>query len=313
MNHFDKAFFRYVQSMLDAKSSCLIYDQLVKIGEREEIRLADVRTVIIENSRVTIGSDHFPQIDQQTLISLLSLDKLDIDEVDLLEAVSKWVDCEVQRQGLPLNRENRRKIFEPIKGYVLFTAFKPEKIANCKVIAELLTLEESGSLVLHLLNKDQPLMIEPKTSRSARARACSVFVKGSFSADGFLGSRAVYLTVHRPASIRAIYLNYSSKDINLAFQILKISTGKHLATKAKRTVRDGKLCLTLNRPLDLEATQQYELRVTYNETLTNEDSLTRGQTLTYRGSILFTLEPAYDYNFIRGLEFVPLDWPDLDF
>ena len=151
MNHFSKSFFDYVKSKLNAASSCLIYDQLVKIGDREEIPLAEVRTVAIEQTQETFESEHFKHIDQETLINLLSLDQLSIDEFDLLEPISKWVDCEVQRQGLPINDENRRKVFKPIKGHILFNALKLEKAAKCKEIAELLTVEEIGSLILHLL------------------------------------------------------------------------------------------------------------------------------------------------------------------
>ena len=116
LNGFHQMFFAYVKSKLNAKSSCLIYDQLVKIFDREEIRLGDVRTAMIKNSQETIESEHFKEIDQETLISLLSLDRLNIDEADLLPAVSKWVDCEVQRQacrpqepskGVPADQELR--------------------------------------------------------------------------------------------------------------------------------------------------------------------------------------------------------------
>ena len=65
------------------QNSCLIYEQLVKIGDREESVLAYVRGRIIENSQEAIESEHFTQINQETLISLLSLEKLSIDEIDL--------------------------------------------------------------------------------------------------------------------------------------------------------------------------------------------------------------------------------------
>ena len=311
VHSFAKAFFDYVKNKLDAKSSCLIYDQLVKIGEREEIRLADVRTAMIKNSRETIESEHFKEIDQETLISLLSLDRLNIDEADLLAAVSKWVDCEAQRQGLPVNRENRRKVFQPIKSYILFTAFKPEKVAKCKLIADLLSPEEAGSLVLHLHNKDWPLMIELKTSRSAGAGTHSVFVKDLFSTSGYPGggSRKVELTVDRRVSIRAIHLTYSQNATNLSFQAYDSSNYRNLRNlnlTAKRSVKDGKLCLSLSPPLDAQANCRYQLTVTCNRILTSEDQLTDEQTLRY-GSITFDLIPLTDYSFVRGLEFVPLD------
>ena len=164
LHDFHRTFFDYVKSKLDVKSSCLIYDLLVKIGEREESPLACVKAQIIENSKKVFESEHFTQIHQETLISLLSLDQLDIDETDLLAAVSKWVNDEMQRQGLSMNDENRRRVFEPIKGYVLFAALTPEQIAS-EVVAQLLTDEERESL--HQLDRKKAPMIELKTSRRA--------------------------------------------------------------------------------------------------------------------------------------------------
>ena len=77
------------------------------------------RCTLTRQSKKKFESDHFTQIDQVTWISLLSLDRLMINELDLLLAVSKCVDCEVQRRGLTVNGENRQRVFEPIKSYVL--------------------------------------------------------------------------------------------------------------------------------------------------------------------------------------------------
>ena len=126
--------------------------------------------MIISNSMETLESEHFPKIEQETLISLLSLDQLNVAEVNLLLAVSNWVDCEVQRQELPVNGENRRRVFQSIKPYILFTALKPKAIADNNQIEELLTSEERGALVLHLLNKRNPSPIEQKTARRAGPR-----------------------------------------------------------------------------------------------------------------------------------------------
>ena len=305
VHSFGQAFFDYVKSKLDVKSSCLIYDQLAKIGEREEIRLAEVRTMVIENIRETIRSEDFTQIDQETLISLLSLDQLSIDEVDLLTAVWKWVGCEVQRQGLPVNRPNRRWVFKPIKHYVLFTALEPETAAYCKVIADLLTLEEAGSLLLHL-NQGEPFVIEQKTSRSVGSGGHSVFVSDLFSAEGESGSRTVELTVNRRVSIRAIHLTYSRSAANLGFQVLNNLTDEFLNLNVKRSVKDGMLCLSLSPPLELEADQTYTLYVDCSRTLGSQDQLTNDESLSY-GPTTFKFDPQTDNNFVRGLEFVPLD------
>ena len=176
---FHKDFFEYIKRKLTAENSCLIYDQLIKIGGPMEISLALVGAVIMENSKQAFESEYFKQIEQETLIRLLSLDELSIDEFHLFKAVLKWVDCELQRQGLPKNGENRRRVFEPIKGYIRFTALKSEQIANCGDIIELLTEEERGSVLLHRLNSDSRLVIKPKTARKVVPSKIYYFVRES--------------------------------------------------------------------------------------------------------------------------------------
>ena len=171
VHDFKEAFLEYIKRKLTARNSCPIYGQLMKIGDPEEISLAHVRKVIIESSKEAFESEHFMRIGEKTLISLLSLDKLNIDESDLFAAVSKWMNCGLQREGLPVNDESRRKLFEKIKPYIRFSDLKPDKIASCKEIVRLFTAEELAPLLLHLLDKANPLMIEPITTRKSAAGA----------------------------------------------------------------------------------------------------------------------------------------------
>ena len=170
LHGFSKALTDYIKAKLNAENSCLIYDQLIKIGEREEILLADVRTIIIENSQKAFASEHFTQIDQETLISLLSPNKLNIAEIDLLKAVSRWVDCKVQRQGLPMNDMNRQLAFEPIKRYISFTAFTPDQITACEAIKHLFPRKVIESFTQQARQVDAaPLTPQATSSKSLTA------------------------------------------------------------------------------------------------------------------------------------------------
>ena len=321
LNHFSKSFFDYVKSKLNAESSCLIYDQLMKIGERPEIPLAEVRTEIIENSWATFESEFFKHIDQETLISLLSLNQLSIDEFDLLAAVSKWVRSEVQRQRLPVNQENRRKVFEPIKGYILFSALDPEKVANCKEIAELLTSEEIGLLLLHLMNKSKPLKIKQKTRRSAGANAQTVSVSVSnpiHRAEQPI-SREVYLTATRRVRLLAIHSTYSKATTNLTLLVQNAKTGVYLDLKTKRTAIGGRWSFQFSLPLDVKSGDEFMFKIQGTGNLKKQDQLSNQWKLKSGESVLFNLyahsnsafygyQPNQsNYHFVRGLAFVPLD------
>ena len=309
---FDRAFFDYVKARLDPESSCLIYDQLIKIGEREEISLAHVRTVTIENSRATFDSEHFTHVDQETLISLLSLDELSIDENELLVAVSKWVDCEVQRRGLPVSGENRRKVFEPIKSYVQFASLSPEKIADYEEVAGLLTAEELAQLFLHLLNRRNPLTIELKTSR--RAGAARVFITDLVSAADNPYSNQVYLSVNRKVFIRAIYTTYCGSEADLSLKILD-SGGLDFGLESRVSLKNDKSgrpvwCFSFDKPFEVQANIRYRLQVLGQGKATREDQMSRQQQLNYTESVTCVLRPVFlfeDYHCIGGLEFCSLD------
>ena len=308
LHHFGKAFFDYVKSKLNAKSSCLIYDQLVKIGEREEIRLAEVRTTIIENSRATFESEHFTQIDQETLISLLSLDRLSITEFDLLVAVSKWVDCEAQRRGLLVNCKNRRQVFKPIKSYILFAALTAEQVANCKELAELLTSEEVGSLLWSLMNKAKPLKIETKTARRIGARnPSSVFVDAvsCSPANGTPCIRGIAIGANRRVAIHAIHTLYSV-NASLSLSIFSLDFIELSYIKKEDSAKDGKWSVLIEPPLVLEADKFVYFVVIGHDSLKDGDQLSNQTKLT-RESVAFSVSHSSDYHYLRGLEFSTLD------
>ena len=305
LHGFNGVFFGYIKDNLTSESSCLIYDQMMKIGEREELPLADVRTRIIEGGEATFQNDLFPLIDQETLISLLSLDELRIAEIDLLAAVFKWVDCEVERQGLFVTRENRQKVFEPIKGYIVFTALMLDQIAKCEEVAELLTKEERGALALHLLDKSNPSIIDLKTQRKAGASVYSVLVSEPLVASGKTLSKETVLGVNRKVSIRMISTTYPERATNLNFTILnpkgqiELSSSFYYYKNIVKSVKDGRWCLSFD-PFVVQPNDTYTLQITGNDVFSNDDQLSRQRQLKYEDSVTFSLS---DYHCIMGLEF----------
>ena len=310
IHHFGEALFEYVNRRLNPESSCLIYDQLMKIGDREEISLAYVRTMIVENSKAALESEHFTQIDQETLIGLLSLDKLAVHEDDLVAAVSKWVDYEVQRQGLPANFENRRKVFDPIKPYILFTSLTPEQISDCEEITNLLTLEERKLLILHVVNKENPWTIQLKSSRKVGANACSVFISDFVNLAGPPYSRGVGLSVSRRARILTIYLTYSEKAPGVSLRILD-SNGVELGLETRRLAKDGKVCFSFYPYFVVQPNCSYKLEVIGDgkTSATIKDQLSQQKTLDSKG-LKFNFDYSifeYSYHCVRGLEYSASD------
>ena len=263
-----------------------------------------MRTLIIEETQKAFQSKHFTQIDQETLISLLSLDELNIDEIDLLAAVSQWVDTEVQRQGLLVSSANRRKVFEPIKGYVLFRALPYEKIASCRQIVELFASEEIAQL--HLLDKDKDysLAVELKTPRKDRTGVRSVFVRRDFI-DGcnYSSLGELHLGVNQLINVHTIYLTLSESTPNLSLEI-RDSTDFDL--KIESSVKWGRRCFSFNPPVDLQPDIKYTLAVTFDGLISDQERFTYQKKLNYNYSVIFYLNYPKDdcfSHFIRGFDF----------
>ena len=304
MHEFKEAFFEYIKGKLTAENSCLIYDQLMKIGDLDEISLAHVRTVIIESSKQAFESECFTQIDQDTVINLLSLDEQSIDEFDLFAAVSKWVDCEVQRQGLPVNDENRRSVFEPIKGYIVFTALTLDQIAKRKEVSQLLTEEERGSLVLHLLDKANRLAIELKTTRKAAAGAYRAFITNESGSVEYLYSRTVYFKANRDVRIRGIDTFYSGSAAKMSLKVLG-SDGVDLGLKPECSLKDGKWTFSFEPPFIMEPNRLYSLVITGDDQLTKEHLLSRTTTFeSPKYSLVFNVGPNSEHPDYSGPHFI---------
>ena len=167
VNGFTEAFFQYIEHNVDVENILTFFEELRKIENLEQIKPALIWIIaeIKEKIAILIETENFMEISQETLQKLLSLDELDITEYDLFNAVASWVDREVQRRNLPLNEENRRLVFEPIKGYILFDCLTGDQIANNPMVVQLLSAQEMGAALLSHFNEKFPRVFELKTNR----------------------------------------------------------------------------------------------------------------------------------------------------
>ena len=310
LHGFAEAFFDHIKVKLNVKNSCLIYDQLLKIGDWVQNSLDYVRNLIVKRSWAAFESEQFTQIDQETLISLLSLDELSIDELHLFAAVRRWIDCELARQGLPVNDENRRKLFEPLKGYVLFNAFSS---ATYEEYVKLLAPEEALSLSLsRLLEKKHSPMVELKTSRKAGASFYNVFVSEfRYPIDDYEYSDSIFLVFRRKIAIRTIYTTYSAKLEKLTLKLLD-SNGKDIRLNGLRLnglLSDGRWCFSFETPFYVQPYAPYNLQFAGDGRMRPEDQLSKQRQLNYEGSTIFTVTSkltchSEDFRHcIRGLNF----------
>lgn len=176
VNGFNEMFLQYLEQIVELENILTIFEELHKIENLDNIMpaLGWIDTMIKKEIAFLVETENFMEINLKTLLILLSLNELDITENDLFNAVARWIDREVQRKNLPLTKENRRLVFELIKGYILFDGLTAYQIANNPMVAQLLTESEMGSAMLNRFNKDFPLVFELKTNRRLGSPAVEV-------------------------------------------------------------------------------------------------------------------------------------------
>lgn len=116
------------------------------------------------SSREVFTSDDFKRISQEGLMSLLKFEQLNISEYELLQACFGWVDDELRRQRQELSQANRIMLFGEIKNLIRFGDLKFEDVGTLE-IESYLTIDEIGSMLLHLSNRLKPLAIEYRSPR----------------------------------------------------------------------------------------------------------------------------------------------------
>ena len=112
--------------------------------------------VIRSQTGEVVRSDSFINISHETLTELLRQDILKMQEVELFQAVLKWIDSQCSRKDLMPTNDNRRSVIgEAIYHFRFFTMSHQEFIQHvCK--SNLLTAEEMNLIHEKFLGFDSP-------------------------------------------------------------------------------------------------------------------------------------------------------------
>lgn len=189
-----------MKEKLNETNCSIIYDQLTRIeNDKSPIELA--RNQIQMSGKTAFESYYFTQISEQTVVDILNMDSLSVAEIELLKAVSNWVDAEVIRLNLFSDAEHKRKVFEPFKRLIKFSDMTAEQIGvGFGKIENLLTIEEISSLFLHLFDKSKPLVIKCATEHRTSTNIYSIFdgqtTNNGYRYSNLLASLIVYKKIY---------------------------------------------------------------------------------------------------------------------
>ena len=105
----------------------------------------------------------------------LKVNSLNVEEVDLLRACSKWIDAEIGRQMLEATSENKRKLFGPLKCLIDFSEMNITEVGKMgDELRNLLDDNEALPLFFHLCDKSVPLIFNCRTlKREQKKSICS--------------------------------------------------------------------------------------------------------------------------------------------
>lgn len=145
VHSFTDAVLEYAKNKLDVSNCVLVYDQLLKFPHQTPL-LQQAAELIQKHSKKAFKCACLARIDKATLISMLSLPKLSMEEIEILKFCSDWVDVQLKQNGLFASKENRLQIFEPIRYFIRFNEIPRSAIAKFAEIESLLPADDIKQL-----------------------------------------------------------------------------------------------------------------------------------------------------------------------
>lgn len=237
----------HVISILHPSNCFIVYNELNKL---QLLPPESIRKMTMECTKVIIESDSFADlVEEGTLICLLNMDKIKLDEIVILRQVSKWIDKEVVRRDMHPTKENKRRTFKQFKSLIRFTDLSIGDLANFDQLENLLSDVELNSLMFHLLNRAKPLSIPFETWR----RSSLSYASAPLSGDRrfVLNYGEVTLETLFPLFVRSIATLFPEDVPNLTLSLRDGESGSDLKQNISPVIVDGKWCFFIEPPLQL--------------------------------------------------------------
>jgi len=112
-------------------------------------------TFIGQNTKDVINSQAFLRLSKPRLQAFLEMDKLTVDEEELLSAVVLWCNAECERSGLEKTPENRKTLLKDVKHLIRFGCLTSTAVVKYVKPSGLLTDNELLELFTYLSTNDK--------------------------------------------------------------------------------------------------------------------------------------------------------------
>ncbi|KAG4078576.1 hypothetical protein HA402_002690 [Bradysia odoriphaga] len=278
--------FSFVNDVLNSSNCCIIYDQLMKLpAESVCVPVDHVKELIRYNSASALKNEQFMNVSLETVLDILNMDTLTVDEIDVLASCADWVAAEIKRQNLEPNAANMQETFKPIKNFIRFSMITIDQLKNFKPIMYLLSSDELNSLFAHYLD----LSILTFGCSTARTRpALQSATCGKSQPGNFNYNRSTFLSFDTPEFITIFK---ASSDIFITNVYTFLST---VVQDVKLSISDNVSelelelnCEKLSTPEDncwyfrfidfvkIDATKEYKFLIKFDTNMLTSNSLSR--------------------------------------
>ena len=241
----------------------MIYDQLMKLAISDSLT-GDLKRKIARECSSACASDSFKQIDEDTLVSILSFNLLNIAELDLLKACMRWTDGEVARQNA--GQANKRAVFKAVKHLIRFGDLSLSDLSSVPEINNYLTAEETDFIFLHLYDQNLPIHIDYRCPRRPNKVQVARAVKDGSVSGKRNATRQLKCFVRFDKAVRISKIEtFAINNCDgLKFQVYRDNKFALIDCEIATRSSEKWKSYTIDLNHILEANLKYELRFTFS-------------------------------------------------
>ena len=251
----------HIVKNLNVSNVCMICYQLLKLTTSESL-IGEVKLRTATQFSKACASDSFKQIDEDTLVAILNFNILNISELELLKACLRWTESQVVQQHLEMNRTSLRQVFEPIKHLIRFGDLSVKDFGSILKIDCFLTVEEIGSIFLHLFDPLKPIQIAYQSPRrSARAHFVKAIEGERIPENRYVSELELSIKAEKRVCLCSIETFATSRCESLSFEIRPVC--RDCTIKADKQSGDRWLIDLRQLTPVLEPNASYKLRFSF--------------------------------------------------
>ena len=270
----------YLREIVDESNAFCILAHVSRYSEQNKDLVESCWKLIDDHTEQAIKSDEFVKIDRSILEALVDRDSLNIQEINLFQAVNNWAEYQCKLKGLVADGcVKRDTIGENIVAKIRFPVMEKSEFVSVVLDCNILLPHEAFDLTRYYCLASLSPRGFVSTKRIGGLKHCQMFA--SVTNFGWVYhnemKRTVYLRVDKAIKMHGIRLFGSDgEQQNVTLEVLN-SSGKVVLAHKKGTFASVQLQfkstifygidILLDQPADLVQETVYCLRISFSGSL----------------------------------------------